>query len=179
MDKTRLRSWAKQVRRGLNTEEISVGLVKHLARFLRKQKPKHILLYSAFGSEVNLSSLQTKYKASYYLPRVEAHHLYIHPLPCDLVEHKYGFLEPAQDALTVEASRLEAVLVPGLTFDLGGYRVGYGKGFYDRFLLGLEPRVLTIGIVPDLLFVERVARDPWDVPVQYIATELGISKAER
>ncbi|MDX2004530.1 MAG: 5-formyltetrahydrofolate cyclo-ligase [Meiothermus sp.] len=178
MDKRRLRGWAKQVRRGLNAEAVSVGLVRQLARFLRQRKPRHILLYSAFGSEPDLSGLLTLHEAQYYLPRVDGDGLHIHPLPCEMARHPFGFLEPAPNAPATEAARLEAVLVPGLAFDLEGYRVGYGKGFYDRFLAGLAPEVLTVGIVPDILFVERVPKDRWDVPVRYVATELGVTKTQ-
>ena len=178
MNKTRLRSWAKQVRRGLEMPTLSSQLVGHLVKFLQRKKVKKILLYSAFGSEPDLTELQSAYPAQYYLPRVEANNLHIHPLPCQLVAHRYGFLEPSPDSPTVGLEVLEAILVPGLTFDLKGYRVGYGKGFYDRLLANLKPRVLTIGISPDVLLIEQLPIDPWDVPVQFIASELGIMKAE-
>jgi 5-formyltetrahydrofolate cyclo-ligase len=178
MNKTRLRSWAKQVRRGLEMPTLSSQLVGHLFKFLQRKKVKQILLYSAFGSEPDLTQLQSAYPAQYYLPRVEANTLHIHPLPCQLVAHRYGFLEPSPDSAEAGLEVLEAILVPGLTFDLKGFRVGYGKGFYDRLLADVEPRVLTIGISPDLLIVEQLPADPWDVPVQFIASELGMLKAE-
>lgn len=49
------------------------------------------------------------------------------------VENKWKILEPAGDEL-VEAKKLDVVLVPLISFDKSGNRVGYGKGFYDRFL---------------------------------------------
>nr|WP_262908877.1 5-formyltetrahydrofolate cyclo-ligase [Hymenobacter translucens] len=62
-----------------------------------------------------------------------------------LLENKWGIPEPADGAL-VSPAELDAVLVPLLAFDEVGHRVGYGKGFYDRFLAWCRPDVLRIGL---------------------------------
>ncbi len=62
-----------------------------------------------------------------------------------LVENGWGIPEPA-DGLAVSPAELDAVLVPLLAFDEAGHRVGYGKGFYDRFLALCRPDVLRIGL---------------------------------
>lgn len=154
--------------------DVSPSVVQHLADFLRASQVRHILTYSAFGSEINLESLQALYPAHYYLPRVEQNHLYIHSLPTQLFRHKYGMLEPSPDSPTVDKGVLEAILVPGLAFDRNGYRLGYGKGFYDRFLDELKAEVLTIGITAQALIVEALPQDTWDIPVVYLASEAGI-----
>lgn len=176
MTKSELRAWAKQQRDQLDIPAISPRVCQHLAGFLSGRGIKHILSYSAFGSEIDLSQLQTLYPINYYLPRVEQNHLYIHPLPTELVRHKYGMLEPSAASSTVDAGVLEAILVPGLTFDQKGYRLGYGKGFYDRFLSDLKPEILTIGIAVEALIIESMPKDIWDIPVAYLASESEIKK---
>jgi len=57
----------------------------------------------------------------------------------------YNIPEPVAGEV-VEPQWLDAVLVPMLTFDQQGHRVGYGKGFYDRFLSNCSPQCLTIGL---------------------------------
>lgn len=174
MDKGQLRSWARAVRAGLDIPGLSRQITGHLAGFLHQQGLEQVLLYSAFGDEIDLSALPEQYPAHYYLPRVDHHDLRIHPLPCPLVLHRYGFLEPAPDAPLADPRVLQAILVPGLLFDRQGHRLGYGKGFYDRLLARLGPRVVAVGVAPEALVAERLPTDPWDIPVGYIASEAGV-----
>jgi len=62
-----------------------------------------------------------------------------------LVPNAWGILEPKQGAPT-ETAKIDMVLVPLLAVDRQGHRVGYGKGFYDRFLSGCKRDCLTIGL---------------------------------
>lgn len=174
MNKAELRRWAKEVRKNLPTEVLSRAVTQHLARFLQEHRSQHILLYSAFGSELDPAPLQSLYPAAYYLPRARTYALEVHPLPCRLVKHKYGFWEPAPETPKVALEVLDAVLVPGLAFDPWGHRLGYGQGFYDRFLAQLPPHTLTVGLAAEALVVPELPHDPWDVPVRFLATEQGV-----
>lgn len=82
----------------------------------------------------------------------------------------YGIREPATDR-PVAAADLAAVLVPGLAFSRSGHRVGFGGGFYDRFLATLPAETLTIGIAFDEQLVDHVPVDPWDVPLTHVVTD--------
>lgn len=62
-----------------------------------------------------------------------------------LSENSWGIREPA-DSVLLEPSEMDIVLVPLLCFDKGGHRVGYGKGFYDRFLARCRSDCLKIGL---------------------------------
>lgn len=62
-----------------------------------------------------------------------------------LAENKWGITEP-QGGSAISASELDMVLVPLLGFDERGHRVGYGKGFYDRFLAECNPQIQKIGL---------------------------------
>lgn len=90
-----------------------------------------------------------------------------------LAENRWGIPEPV-GATEVEPAQLDAVLIPLLAFDESGHRVGYGKGFYDRFLLECRPDVLRIGLsleppVPKIT-------DAWsgDVPLNACVTPSGV-----
>ncbi|MGB7068724.1 MAG: 5-formyltetrahydrofolate cyclo-ligase [Pyrinomonadaceae bacterium] len=63
----------------------------------------------------------------------------------DLVENKWGIREP-DITEPVASDKIDLVLVPLLCFDSDGHRVGYGKGFYDRFLIRCRPDCLKIGL---------------------------------
>jgi 5-formyltetrahydrofolate cyclo-ligase len=61
------------------------------------------------------------------------------------VENHWKILEPVSN-LQFPVSQIDLVLIPLLCFDKKGYRVGYGKGYYDRFLADCRPDVLKIGL---------------------------------
>ena len=90
----------------------------------------------------------------------------------DLVRHRYGMLEPSPACPIFPITQLQLIVVPGIAFDRKGYRLGYGKGFYDRFLANC-PHAIPIGLAYQIQVVEDIFPETWDVPVQYIFTETG------
>ncbi|MGO1817428.1 MAG: 5-formyltetrahydrofolate cyclo-ligase, partial [Sphingobacterium sp.] len=80
------------------------------------------------------------------------------------LENAWGIPEPVVDD-PVEIGLLDGVLVPLLVADVEGNRVGYGKGFYDRFLARCKPGVLKMGIsyFPPIERIENVGA--WDIPI--------------
>ena len=90
----------------------------------------------------------------------------------DLVRHRYGMLEPSTACPIFPIARLQLIIVPGIAFDREGYRLGYGKGFYDRFLANC-PGAISIGLAYQIQVVENTFPEAWDVPVQHVFTETG------
>ncbi|MBA4120507.1 MAG: 5-formyltetrahydrofolate cyclo-ligase [Isosphaera sp.] len=78
---------------------------------------------------------------------------------------------PAADLPSLDPTLLDAVLVPGLAFDLTGTRLGRGGGFYDRFLAALGPRTLRVGLAFECQVVGALPRLPHDAPVHALITE--------
>ncbi|MDC7997049.1 5-formyltetrahydrofolate cyclo-ligase [Gilvibacter sediminis] len=77
----------------------------------------------------------------------------------------WGIPEPL-DGIEIPAQRLQVVFIPLLAYDLKGNRLGYGKGFYDRFLADCDPKVIKIGLSffpPE----QDIPNDPTDVPLNY------------
>jgi 5-formyltetrahydrofolate cyclo-ligase len=83
------------------------------------------------------------------VPRVDFHAGEIENLKftpeTELVENAWQIHEPSHDE-TIAAEKIDLVLVPLLCFDEKGFRVGYGKGFYDRFLKNCRADCLKIGL---------------------------------
>ena len=89
-----------------------------------------------------------------------------------LVRHRYGMLEPNTACPLVPITDLQLIIVPGTAFDCEGYRLGYGKGFYDRFLAECS-HAIPIGLAYQIQVVEDTFPQAWDVPVKHIFTETG------
>ncbi len=88
----------------------------------------------------------------------------------DLTEGKFGILEPTRDAVRpVQAGKLDAVLLPGLAFDVHGNRIGRGLGFFDRLLT--EARGVKIALAHDFQLLDEVPADAHDVRMDFIVTE--------
>ena len=77
--------------------------------------------------------------------------------------------QPDASAPRLEPSEGDLILVPGLTFDTEGYRLGQGGGYYDRFLAGR--RLFSVGVARDSLLLDRVPREEHDQPVRCLTTE--------
>lgn len=88
----------------------------------------------------------------------------------DLSPGAYGILGPDEESLKVISKEdLDLVIVPGVAFDKSGYRIGYGGGYYDRFLEKLH--VNTLAILYEDQLIERVPREDHDIRVQVLVTE--------
>lgn len=89
----------------------------------------------------------------------------------DLGPGCFGLTEPRADlARPVPAPRPEIILVPALAFDRRGYRLGFGGGYYDRFLPTLDCSPLLIGPAYAFQLMEEIPREPWDRPVEMVVT---------
>lgn len=82
----------------------------------------------------------------------------------------YGLKEPIREMTALADKRsIDAIAVPGLCFDSRGYRIGYGGGYYDRFLE--DYRGQTVSLAFSFQVLPLVPAEPFDVPVQRIITE--------
>ena len=72
----------------------------------------------------------------------------------------------------------EAVLLPMNGWDLQGYRLGYGGGFFDRTLASLAKRPLTIGVTYEFAKLDTIHPQSWDIPMDYVVTERGVYRRD-
>ncbi|TCO73130.1 5-formyltetrahydrofolate cyclo-ligase [Marinisporobacter balticus] len=93
----------------------------------------------------------------------------------ELVKGTYGILEPKERYIRkVDPAILDLIIIPGVAFDRKGYRIGYGGGYYDRFLDKISEATPSIALSFDLQIVDKVPNDSFDYPVDYIITETQI-----
>ena len=87
-------------------------------------------------------------------------------------EGAFGLLEPGSDCEQCNAGNFSLLIVPGLVYDKNGYRIGYGKGFYDRYLSSFDG--VAIGLCYSSFSVPEVPRGRYDRHVDVIITEKGV-----
>jgi len=89
------------------------------------------------------------------------------------VPSTFGVPEPIGSEIPARGEDVDTILLPMLGFDRTGARIGYGAGYYDRFLEKF-PSLRKIGIAFSCQEMERLPLDPTDVLMDYIVTEEGI-----
>ena len=95
--------------------------------------------------------------------------------PEDLQPGAWGILEPKSDLLTpIPPEDLDLVIVPGVVFDEAGNRLGYGGGYYDRFLPLLGKQAVTVALAFELQLRKELEPETHDVAVRFIVTEKRI-----
>lgn len=92
----------------------------------------------------------------------------------DANQFVYGIRQPEIDEdNVVTKEEIDVVFVPAIAFDVSGFRTGYGKGYYDRWLEGI-PAEKTVGIAFDFQVTDKLPTDEFDLPVGTIVTEKRI-----
>lgn len=86
-----------------------------------------------------------------------------------IVTNDWDVPEPVHSP-KIEDNEIDAIVVPLLAFDKSGYRVGYDKGYYDKFMASFDHEVLKIGLsfFPPVDQISNL--DPWDIPLDYCIT---------
>lgn len=84
----------------------------------------------------------------------------------------FGICEPLNRLVLRDKTRIAAAVIPGLAYDIYGTRLGFGKGYYDRYLEGLHS-CLLIAPCFDFQIFPQIGRDAHDVPADIIISESG------
>ncbi len=187
--KREARAKIKHMRRLIPREErerVDAAITARLTELPAYREARLVLPYLSFGSEIDTYALIEHAWAdgkTVALPRCvegtrEMEWYRIESFD-GLVRSSIGVLEPVRDPqalVSVGATPHELVVVPGLTFDLSGYRLGYGGGFYDTFLAGFDGTKVGLCRTCQLCRDLRVAGfiDEHDLPVDVVVTEGGV-----
>lgn len=185
MNKKDLRQYILEKRSGLSSENIvdySQIITKTLKDLDAYKDAKRIMTFVSMGTEVDTHPLIEQALAdgkSIVIPITvdETRELLLSDLfslsELEVADHN---IEVPKKGFTrlVEPGTVDLVLVPGLAFAKNGHRVGYGGGYYDRFLAKLDKSVPKIAIGFDLQIVDEVPTNDFDIPVDSLITEKRI-----
>jgi 5-formyltetrahydrofolate cyclo-ligase len=137
------------------------------------------MVFSSFGSELSMEPLIDALSARDVLvglPKIEADALEVRAFrPGDpTTVTSFGALEPS-DGAPIDPHAIDVVVTPAVAYDRMGRRVGYGGGFYDRFLPRTRPDTVRVGIgAPVQLVDEDLPAGAFDLRVHVIVTPNGI-----
>ena len=143
---------------------------------------EYVLLYAAAENEIDVTEIARHAwslgkKVAFPRCDVETHTMEYHIVDGmdELAVDSYGIREPAADSPVFRQDRMSGgavCFVPGLVYDRSGYRLGYGKGFYDRYLSAFSGG--KIGVVYSDYVIASVPRGRYDVTVDILLTEKGM-----
>jgi 5-formyltetrahydrofolate cyclo-ligase len=181
LDKQQLRLNLLKVRKSMSVEEWrthSMSICAHLLGSSLFTEAKTILAYFSFRQEAELSPLFADKKHRWGFPRCVGDCLSWHYVEKfddnSLVPGAYGITEPHANTPKITATEVDLIIVPCVACDYQGYRLGYGGGYYDRFLASPDwANKTTIGITFDFAFLPQIPIESWDKSLQNICTETG------
>jgi 5-formyltetrahydrofolate cyclo-ligase len=145
------------------------------------KKAQRIAFYYPIGSEAKIQDViqeSNNLGKQILFPRVEGDNLSFRIIKDydDLEKGKFNIMEPRDNCS--HADKIDVILIPAVGISRSGYRLGYGHGYYDRFL-AKNPHILSIAITFEKQVVKHIPFDHNDVRVDWIVTEDRSSKVSK
>ena len=156
----------------------SAAICAHVRQLPEWANSRVVLLFAALPDEPDVFGLWDESK-QICLPRFRADRSYeaAHVRnPVDLVSGQFGILEPPGSAVCAGPSEVDLVVAPGMAFDAAGFRLGRGRGFYDRWLEGLTAYRCGIGF--DHQLVSGVPHELHDARMGVVVTPSGAFRSD-
>ena len=166
------------VAREARSQKIAVRVVE-LPEF---KAARTVVAFASTGSEVQtravIESVWSR-KGTLALPRVTGDALSLREVASqtELQQGAFGVAEPPEDSPSVKPLDVDFALVPALAVDPRGFRLGYGRGFYDRLLPLLE-RACTCVVAYDFQLLAEIPELPFDASVDLIVTDERVIRAK-
>ena len=128
-----------------NKSELDKVIEERLRNKKIYKNSKNIFIYLGFGSEINTLD--------------------------GLKKNKFGILEPADTSKIFNKEDIDLVIMPGVAFDRSGNRVGYGGGYYDKFLCEMSSDIPTIALAYNIQILKELPSEKHDIKVDMVITE--------
>lgn len=184
MKKEVLREIGKIKRKGMSKREV-LEKSKQAANFFLDsrsyQKAEVIMLYYPLGNETDTSEILKNAlndEKTVLYPITDIYTNKITPVivnsKTDFAKGAYSVFEPTEK--NVYNGKIDVILVPGIMFDKNGWRVGFGKGCYDRFLENTD--AVKIGFCYDFQIADKIDNDKFDIKLNYLVSESGMVVCE-
>lgn len=156
-----LRKYALEKRNSLQIDK-SAEIVKKILNSGEFKKAKNIAVYYPVLNEIDLRDLFKCKDKNFYLPRCNSDQLEFAPYNGNknLKPGKFNILEPIGDKINPEI--LDLIYIPALMANRKGYRLGYGKGYYDKFLTNLQHELVKCIVISKEFISDEFIEDEFD-----------------
>ena len=169
--KTLLRIRFKEERKKIDIADISNSIVSNIRQSDFYRNSSNVMLFYPLKYEINLLDL-LKDDKNFYFPKVDGENLSVCPYDkrVGFEKSKLNIFEPCSIPVTPDV--LDLIFVPALAVDKNNYRLGYGGGFYDRFLV--NSKALKVVPIFEGFVATELPHEEFDIPVDYIITNSGL-----
>ena len=177
-DKKSLRQYALKKREYMSTSGITkINSQMILSNILNSKEfilSSNIALYFPIKGEIDLTGLLKVKNKNFYFPRCNGNELEFVKYSGEesLIVGKYNIIEPEGEA--TDPKILDIIYVPALIANKKGYRLGYGKGFYDRFFKKHNLKTKKIIVVANGLITNDFSEDSTDFKCDNVLSEKGL-----
>jgi|GEM_PF-326981 len=163
--------------------EHSEDIARLLPEMIEFLNAKVIALYAAANNEIfteDIEKLALRYNKRVCYPRVnksDKSMTFHFASITDLHPAEYKILAPKADTEEVNIADIDLIFVPSVALTMQGDRLGYGGGYYDRFLKKLATKTTKVGLCHDENLLYSIPSDPQDEKMDYVISETGIYRA--
>ena len=180
MDKNLFRKETLARRKAIYSAAIDAQIIDNFLASDLYKNSEWIMAYVSFGTEIYTHDFVKKALADGKHVVVPICNIADHTItlseilnfPDDLEEGHYGILEVRPDCLRiVDPKQLDLVMVPGCAFNPSGNRMGFGGGYYDRFLETINDDCITVALIREDFIFDEIPMEAHDKSVDYMITE--------
>ena len=172
--KNELRKISLEKRKNLSTDLLSKKIIANLITLEEYKKAKNILCYYPLKYEVQTQECLNDNSKNWFLPRVNNLDLeFCHYNKDELKIGAYGILEPIGPKIST-LRNMDMAIIPAVAADINGYRIGYGKGYYDRFLSSFDYPILKVIVIYSELIYPNIFPNEYDKKSDIIVTDKEI-----
>lgn len=180
MDKKTIRGEILELRHNIKGEERKVWdklILNSLINSEIYKKAKSIFIYVSYNDEVDtieiikhsLKSNKDIYVPKTYMQEKTMKAVKIHSLD-ELSVDNYGILEPKFVDKNNIGVYFDLIIMPGVAFDKMGNRIGYGGGYYDKYISSIDCKSLKVALAYNIQVIDKIESEVHDIKVDYIIT---------
>jgi 5-formyltetrahydrofolate cyclo-ligase len=185
-EKKILRNKILSIRDSLNRNEKEImdnEIFNKLKNTELYKNARNIFIYISFSNEINTINIIKKAledKKDVFIPKIYKTNKSMKAIKLnsfdDLKKNSMGILEPIDDSKYIEKENIDLIVVPGVVFDKDCNRIGYGGGYYDRYLKDIAYKNNKVVLAYDLQVIDKIESEEHDIKVDYIITNSKIIK---
>lgn len=191
LDKNQIRKQYKQIRSQLSipqVEQNSSRIAAHLFESAPWKNSRVVMLYLSFQNEVMTDQIFRQGWAegkTMLIPICSAENgimtMSILTSFEHLVQNRYGIRElPTPSQQIISPEEIDLCLIPGIAFDRFGNRLGFGSGYYDRYLTQIKHTVPRVALAHSCQIYHGILpTDQYDLPMHYMLTEYGLESKQQ